>query len=195
MARPSRTFNGTAGQPSSGVGGPDQIEYDLGELCAALDPDKTHADGSQGGIGWEHCKDEIVNHIHTKGDITDWAHTHPWAIKPSNTVLWSYTPNEVAGKADGSRIDIFRVQLPKAGRYRVKGTAVTTSASATVTFLGATSEVVTLTDGAFNFDMAARVGTDTVITFYTEGLMEGETLTLTVSFGGEDDTDPQPIVL
>jgi hypothetical protein len=65
VAKPSRTFDGVIGSPSVGTGGPDQIEYDIDNLMAALDPAKTHKDGSPGGIGWENVKDEIRDHDHS----------------------------------------------------------------------------------------------------------------------------------
>jgi hypothetical protein len=69
LAKPIRTFDGEQGKPSVGVGGPDQIEFDLDNLMAALDPAKTFKDGSAGGIGWENTKAEIRAHSHSgEGD-------------------------------------------------------------------------------------------------------------------------------
>lgn len=56
MAKPTRTFSANVGQRSTGTSGPDQIEYDLDNLFAALDPNSLFKDGSQGGIGPENLR-------------------------------------------------------------------------------------------------------------------------------------------
>jgi hypothetical protein len=56
----NRTFSADVGQRSIGSAGPDQIEYDLDNLFAALDPNKTYRDGQPGGIGTENIRDGAV---------------------------------------------------------------------------------------------------------------------------------------
>ena len=56
----SRTFSADVGQKSVGTAGPDQIEYDLDNLFAALDPNKTYRDGQPGGIGTENIRDSAI---------------------------------------------------------------------------------------------------------------------------------------
>ena len=51
MPKPVRTFEGIPGAPSTGIGGPDQIEKDFDTLFVMLDPAKTTPDGDDGGIG------------------------------------------------------------------------------------------------------------------------------------------------
>lgn len=58
--KPSRTFNGTAGQPSTGIGGPDTIETDLDAICTMFDPDGIHEDLSAGGIATANIQDSAV---------------------------------------------------------------------------------------------------------------------------------------
>jgi len=61
MAKPSRTFSADVGQKSTGAAGPDQIEYDLDNLFAMLDPLGTLRDGTTpGGIGEENFQDSSV---------------------------------------------------------------------------------------------------------------------------------------
>src|SRR5690606_28323942 len=50
MALPRRTFTADEGQPSTGVAGPDQIEYDLGNAFAMFNPLSTLRTGEPGGI-------------------------------------------------------------------------------------------------------------------------------------------------
>ena len=59
---PERTFDADVGQHSTGTAGPDQIEYDLDNLFAMLDPNKTLKDGSQGGIGAENMQNMNIDH-------------------------------------------------------------------------------------------------------------------------------------
>jgi len=62
MATPKRTFSADVGQKSIGTAGPDQIEYDLDNLFAALDPNDTFKDGTPGGINTENMR---------QGSVTD----------------------------------------------------------------------------------------------------------------------------
>ena len=50
MALPRRTFTADEGQPSTGVAGPDQIEYDLDNAFAMFNPLATLRTGEPGGI-------------------------------------------------------------------------------------------------------------------------------------------------
>lgn len=61
MSRPKRTFAADVGQSSTGTAGPDQIEYDLDNVFAALDPTETFKDGTQGGIGSDNLKNDAVS--------------------------------------------------------------------------------------------------------------------------------------
>lgn len=58
MAKPKRTFSADVGQFSTGTAGPDQLEYDLDNLCSALDPSTLFKDGSAGGIGSENLRSD-----------------------------------------------------------------------------------------------------------------------------------------
>lgn len=58
--KPSRTFNGTAGQPSTGIGGPDTLETDLDSICTMFDPLGIHTDLSAGGIGTTNIQTSAV---------------------------------------------------------------------------------------------------------------------------------------
>jgi hypothetical protein len=60
MAKPKRTFSADIGQKSTGTAGPDQIEYDLDNLFAALDPADTFKDGTSGGINTENIRDNAI---------------------------------------------------------------------------------------------------------------------------------------
>lgn len=61
MAKPIRTFTADVGQASTGSAGPDQIEHDLDNLFAMLDPGATLRDGvTPGGIGNENMKDDSL---------------------------------------------------------------------------------------------------------------------------------------
>lgn len=56
MAKPKRTFSANVGQKSIGIAGPDQIEHDLDNLAATLDPTDQLRDGTPGGLGEENLK-------------------------------------------------------------------------------------------------------------------------------------------
>jgi len=71
MAKPNRTFDGVPGKPSVDIGGPDAIEYDLDNLFAALDPDKTFKDGTSGGIKEENLDSALSNEI---ANASTWIH-------------------------------------------------------------------------------------------------------------------------
>lgn len=49
--KPTRGFSADVGQRSTGAGGPDQIEYDIDQLCKMFDPLQ-----SGGGIGTENIQ-------------------------------------------------------------------------------------------------------------------------------------------
>jgi len=51
-----RQFTSDEGQKSTGLGGPDQLEKEFDKIGVFLDPDATHEDGSQGGIGPENLQ-------------------------------------------------------------------------------------------------------------------------------------------
>lgn len=71
MAKPNRTFDGVPGKPSVDIGGPEAIEYDLDNLFAALDPDKTFKDGTSGGIKEENLDSALSNEI---ANASTWIH-------------------------------------------------------------------------------------------------------------------------
>ncbi|MDD4565737.1 MAG: hypothetical protein PHE79_09735, partial [Eubacteriales bacterium] len=49
--KPTRVFNGAAGQPSKDGMGPEVLSADLDKVMKMFDPDATHDNGEQGGIG------------------------------------------------------------------------------------------------------------------------------------------------
>lgn len=49
--KPTRSFSANIGQKSTGAAGPDQIEYDLDQICKMFDPTQTN-----GGIGAENIQ-------------------------------------------------------------------------------------------------------------------------------------------
>lgn len=72
MAKPTRTFSANVGQQSTGTAGPDQIEYDLDNLFAALDPAATNRDGQPGGIRTENmAAGSVTESILANGAGTD----------------------------------------------------------------------------------------------------------------------------
>ncbi|MEW6045010.1 MAG: right-handed parallel beta-helix repeat-containing protein [Bacillota bacterium] len=103
MAKPKRTFSADVGQKSTGTAGPDQIEYDLDNLFAALDPADTFKDGSPGGIQTENIRagaatDTIIGtrtvdqalagdaHTGTLTQLLSWLAKHIKAVK--GTANW-----------------------------------------------------------------------------------------------------------
>ncbi len=57
MAKPTRTFDGSVGQRSTGTAGPEALKTDIGNAMAMFDPDKNLADGSQGGLAIENFRE------------------------------------------------------------------------------------------------------------------------------------------
>lgn len=59
--KPQKGFSADVGDYSLGIAGPDQLEKDLTALDRMFDPNATHENGSQGGIGSDNMQDDSVN--------------------------------------------------------------------------------------------------------------------------------------
>ena len=69
MGQPTLEFNGTIGEASTGLGGPDKIEEDLRELAKMFDPNATLKSGAPGGVNPDNMQPGTVSD-ETIGDIT-----------------------------------------------------------------------------------------------------------------------------
>jgi hypothetical protein len=208
--KPARTFEGTPSAASAGVGGPDQIEHDIDNLCAALDPAKTFSDSSPGGIGWENCKSEVANHKHDTlyaalthtHDYAAAGHTHVY--KPADAVLWSAaTSGGISGTADGSRKNVLAFQTPHAGCYRLEGIATLGAGNGAVDLKVECGGVIQLakalsgvtTAQTFTVDMTGYAAPGVTVTFFTESMTDGDNISLSVDVCGEIDGAPSLIVI
>lgn len=90
MAKPKRTFSADVGQRSVGAAGPDQIEYDLDNLFAALDPNDTFKDGSPGGITTENMRNNAVTDAILGNRTVDQAIADPESNTGTLTQLLSW---------------------------------------------------------------------------------------------------------
>ena len=69
MGFPTLDFNGTEGQRSTGLGGPDTLEGDLREISKMFDPGSLLKSGLPGGIGSENMKDGAVEWDNLSDDL------------------------------------------------------------------------------------------------------------------------------
>lgn len=61
MAKPTRTFTGEEGQPSTGSAGPEAIKTDIDSALKMFDPDALLPNGDPGGIDEENLRDGAVS--------------------------------------------------------------------------------------------------------------------------------------
>ena len=66
--KPTRTFNADIGQTSVDSRGPDAIEKDIDLINKMFDPNATHANGEQGGIGKSNLNDTILDDGSASGE-------------------------------------------------------------------------------------------------------------------------------
>lgn len=61
---PQRTFNGVPGEPSTDLGGPDELEKNIDDINAMFNPNATHSDGvTPGGITQENMASGVMSAV------------------------------------------------------------------------------------------------------------------------------------
>lgn len=101
MAKPKRTFSADIGQKSTGAAGPDQIEYDLDNLFAALDPAATFKDGTPGGIRTENIANGQVTDVTLGNRTVDQAIADTESNTGTLTQLLSWAVKHIKGIKGG----------------------------------------------------------------------------------------------